>query len=38
MLIRNERMDMNINDEKLDGLIKSLGSDETPQYIDRCKT
>ena len=33
MLIRNERMDMNINDEKLDGLIKSLGSDETPQYI-----
>ena len=33
MLIRNERMDMNINDEKLDGIIKSLGSDETPQYI-----
>ena len=33
MLIRNERMDMNVNDEKLDGIIKSLGSDETPQYI-----
>ena len=33
MLIRNERIDMNVNDEKLDGIIKSLGSDETPQYI-----
>lgn len=33
MLIRNERMDMNVNDVKLDGIIKSLGSDETPQYI-----
>ena len=33
MLIRNERMDMNVNDDKIDGIIKSLGSDETPQYI-----
>ena len=33
MLIRNERIDMNVNDEKLDGIIKSLGNDETPQYI-----
>ena len=33
MLIRNERMDMNVNDEKLNGIFNSLGSDETPQYI-----
>ena len=33
MLIRNERMNMNINDKKIDGIIKSLGSDEAPQYI-----
>ena len=26
-------MNMNINDEKIDGIIKSLGSDEAPQYI-----
>ena len=33
MLIRNKSMDMNINDEKIDAIIKSLGTDETPQYI-----
>ena len=33
MLIRNKRMGMNIDDEKLDIIIKDLGSDEKPQYL-----
>ena len=33
MLIRNESIKMNVNDEKIDEIIKGLGSDEKPQYI-----
>ena len=33
MLVRNKRTTMNINDERLDSIIKGLGTDETPQYL-----
>ena len=33
MLIRNQRITMNINDERLDAMIKGLGTDQTPQYL-----
>ena len=33
MLIRNQRTTMNINDKRLDNVIKGLGTDETPQYL-----
>lgn len=33
MLIKNENMSMNINDEKIDDVIKNLGDDESPQYL-----
>ena len=33
MLIRNQRSNMNIDDEKFDAIIKELGTDETPQYL-----
>ena len=33
MLVRNKRTTMNINDERLDSIIKGLGTDDTPQYL-----
>ena len=33
MLIRNQRITMNINDERLDAMIKGLGTDQIPQYL-----
>ena len=33
MLIRNQKITMNINDERLDAMIKGLGTDQTPQYL-----
>ena len=33
MLIRNRPTKMNVNDERLDSIIKGLGTDAKPQYL-----
>ena len=33
MLIRNKKIDMNVDNGELDNLIEGLGKDETPQYL-----
>ena len=33
MLIKNQRLTMNVNNDNIDSIIEDLSSDETPQYL-----